>query len=618
MKDVVAPTAETAGITSPSPMVTTSEAGQQPKLTATLRHEDEPAVTSSDDKNRANLIPASVPAEPPVITVNNGTTNVEKKVLNDFKEFAMHEKMRMAERGREHARNNARKDFEMKVNDLKKFASNFKLKSAVPEDMLGILAKDKHKQIEIVERSQRQQKEAEQARVSNPVSAVQSPTSSRPEATSVSPTLEKQQSRTGQSGGTTVKAPQTSTTSSHPPPGQLGQRLMAQPQYRDRPMAAQGPPLHMIEQRMLAAAASAQTAELEASRSGSITSLTTAAMSRFNVQALEFKPNPAASAFSPRASRDEGMASPLAVKASAVPRSPVKASFFGNRRPRVASDRLSLADSFNPIARMKREETEKDPKKFAANGGIPQAYRTLPTWQVAEANKEKSYVDMFDKVIPISVAPGVMAHQHQLPVHLQPGHHIVPQVVGPQQQPLHPQHHFVPGRDHPFDDHRMHVSSSTSSVFPSPRFQQPMLAFQPSPMLGHMQPGFAQPVGQYAVGPNGPLPQLRQFPGAQQFQGPHLSSTPMMVNHSSGGSFMNMPIQQMPTYSPGQNGVFPNHINGAPNGFSSPRMAPPMVHQGSQQGQNGQPYVFLNPQQVYIQPHPAHSKFFLVRFNVPH
>jgi len=519
----------------------------------------------------------------------------------------MHEKMRLAERGRENARHHARKEYEMKLNDLKRFAFNFKLKSEVPEDMLGILAKDKHKQMEIVEKSK---KEAEQARMSTPVTTFSSPSSLRPEATVTSPgvTTERQQSRQGQPTQTaapgTVKSPQVPPLpSTRTGPGQLGQRLMAQSQHRDRVTAPYGQQLQTSDQRTTSIGPSSIKTEAGPSRSSAVASPSSAVIARFNVQAMEFKPNPAATAFSPRGSRDEGVASPSA-KSPTVHRSPTKTSFFGNKRPCAEADRLSILDSFNPIARMKREgETETDPKRKATNGGIPQAYRTLPTWPVAEANKDKSYIDVFEKVAPTSnVIPIAMAHQHQLPIHLQPGHHAAPQVGGPQQLPHNAAQHFVPGRDHHFDDHRMHVSSSTSSVFPSPRFQQPMLAYQPSPMLAHIQPGFSQPLGQYAMGPNGPVPQLRQFSGAQQFQGPHLSSTPMMINHSSGGSFMNMPVQQMPMFSPGQNGIFPG------NGFSSPRMAPPMAHQNSQQGQGGQPYMYINPQQMFMH-HPGQSKY---------
>jgi len=576
---------------------------QSSKLTSTLRQADSTKVPENKTINNADLSAANA-ARPPAILVNNGTTNVEKKVFNEFKEFAMHEKMRIAERGREHARNNARKEYEMKLNDLKKFASNFKLKSAVPEDMLGILAKDKHKQIEIVERSQRQQKEAEdQARPSNAATAVNSPSSLRPEATVTSPVpmLEKQPSCSGQpiqsAAPVTLKGPHV------PPiragPGHLGQRLMAQPLYQNRSIGPYTQQLQMTDQRAPVANLTGNTVDSGAARASSLVSPTSAAL-RFNVQAMEFRPNPAASAFSPRTSKDDGVTSPPNTKAAGAPRSPVKASFFSSKRPRSATERLSFTDAFNPIIRMKREEAEKDVKKFAANGGIPQAYRTPPTWPVSEANKEKSYMDMFEKATPVPVnISGALAHQHQLPMHLQPGQHAIPQQLA---------HHHLNGRDHHFDDHRMHPSTSNPGVFPSPRFQQPMLAYQSSPMVGHMQPGFAQPIGQLAFGPNGPMPQLRQFSGAQQFPGPHLTSAPMMVNYSSGGSFMNMPVQQMPMYSPGQNGVFPGHVGGVPNGFSNPRMAPPMVHQGSQQSQAGQPYIYLNQQQVFVQQHPGQSK----------
>jgi len=60
-----------------------------------------------------------------------------------------------------------------------------------------------------------------------------------------------------------------------------------------------------------------------------------------------------------------------------------------------------LRDYFNPIKRMLEETTDAQQKTvFADNGGIPQAYRTPPTWDVDDANQEKGYNDMFSRIQP--------------------------------------------------------------------------------------------------------------------------------------------------------------------------------------------------------------------------
>ncbi len=298
-------------------------------------------------------------------------------------------------------------------------------------------------------------------------------------------------------------------------------------------------------------------------------------------------------------------------------------------------NRYSSSSLFLSLKRLKKESEGDTTPNVVANGGIKPAYKTPPTWNATKENEDKTYLDMFESVpfAPPSVSPQHVSppnpqvpHQHQLPFHLQHGAQGVPQVHAPQQAPhhMHPQHHLHPTGPHHYDDHRMHLSSSTSSVYPSPRPQYSNIAYV-SPMAQHAQLAYGQPIPPYFMGPNGPqATPIRQFPGGPQFVTPpnaHLTA-PMMAQQHSNGSFMGMPQTmavpfnpQMQMYSPGQAHAMPQYGGPPqpPSNYPSPgRGAPLMVHQGSQQGQHPQPAMFMNPghhaQPIYAQQQPAHSK----------
>lgn len=530
----------------------------------------------------------------------NTTGKIETTVHDAFKSFAAQEKMKVQERQRQ----SARREKESKLADLKKFATNFKLKTAVPEDMLGILAKDKHKQVEIVERSQRQLQEQTTSPQTTPAQselATPRPTvATRPEHEAASLSLSAQTPRTDRAahGSQAAASPRLA-------PGNLGQRLLSQPQYRDKPTPALPSPLPLELQRNQSSTLSVASND-SATRHGSIPTPSSAAL-RFNAQAMEFKPNPAASTFSPTGSRHGSLASPTSTRAPlpAAP-SPGRTSFFTDKKPRPIEQRLSIKSAFNPIKRMKAEVTaEKKTKEFAVNGGIPQAYRTPPTWDTPEENRDKTYLDMYEKtpsaISAISSTGGVMPHHYQLPPHLQPGSQVLssPGSLAATNH-LHPQPHFAHNRDQHNDEHRMHASASNSSAFPSPRFQPHMMAYQ-QPMLSPMQPTFGQPIAQYSMGmPGQPVAQLRGFPGPQQYVNAQNGqmATPMMMNPSSNGTMLGVAMTpQMAMFSPGQNHMFAmhgamQHTPTGPGGFSSPRHALPMMQQGSQQG-HAMPYVHL-------------------------
>ena len=102
-----------------------------------------------------------------------------------FKHFANTEKLRLRQ-SQEHKRIAQRHEKNVKLNDLKKFAANFKLKSRVPDDLVPILAKDAEKQQEIQKRAdEAAQEEASKAaerakqRSSQDHSAVTSPSSKK-------------------------------------------------------------------------------------------------------------------------------------------------------------------------------------------------------------------------------------------------------------------------------------------------------------------------------------------------------------------------------------------------------------------------------------------------------
>jgi len=274
------------------------------------------------------------------------------------------------------------------------------------------------------------------------------------------------------------------------------------------------------------------------------------------------------------------------------------------------SDEAVLKEGFNPIKRMQDETSEEQKKTmFATNGGIPQAYRTPPTWEASELNQEKNYNDMFPRMQPgaqVSPMPGqpngIMPHQHQLPLHLQ-------NAAPNQQAPP-----FYPGQGQPMgpmDNQRMPYSN-TNSVQPSPRMTpgHPQMMY-PGQIHPQMQ-GF--PYGMPGGGMS-PGMAMRPMPGGQ-FVGPQ--GTPMgghmMMQQGSNGPYMNAPTQQMYP-SPGPGHAQP-HFQGPPGqhqmqgGYGGSPRGHPMSHQGSQQGHNPQQMYMISGQNPMMMPQQGgQSKF---------
>ncbi len=620
---------------------TTKEGAQAESATDAPNHATSKEVV-------ANNMRPSASSKPP-IPAASATANVETDVLDSFRQFANIEKMRVSD----HRRQRVTQDKAIKLNDLMKFSKNFTLKTPVPKDLVPILAKDKSKQEEIMEKAQRN---AEKNAVPAPKPVPTDPSTSRLQAdASISSTGERLEFSNGRQayppqGPQAASRERQQHTNNMPlispksGQGLLSHRLADNHRQHKAGMPVSVPnpiPIHTIS-RNPTSRPTANAPPMSDSQTSSALRTPTSATSanKFNVKAPDFRPNPAANAFKPIANPSV-TSSPVSTTPNARPvsRGLSPSAFFGNKKPLPLTERASISEHFNPLKRLK-EIAQNDGKAddLAANGGIRYAYQTPPTWKAPNAGEEEntiSYKDMFEDVIPASnrvsplpnsPIPQPLPHQHQLPLHLQHGSHSVPHIQTPPQMPYHvqPQPHHYPGGSHQFDDHRMHLPATSSSVYQSPRMQHSNMAYH-SPMPQTAQLAYGQPVNQYGMVPPGPQPaHFRSFPGGPQMipaQGPQLAAAPMMVHGSSQGGYVGpphgMPVPynpQMPMYL-GQHQVY-NGQSQPPSSYPSPGRggAPIMMHQGSHQGshQGQHQQMYMNTPQyaqpVYAQQQPPHSK----------
>lgn len=545
----------------------------------------------------------------------NATATVEHDVLDSFKQFSALEKMRVQER----QRHVARQEKSVKLNELKKFAQHFKLNTPVPSDLVPILAKDKDKQDEIVEKALRNVEEAKSTPLKAPVAAASAtdPRLPRPVAprfdnglNSPVAQVDRQNMQRGRPGQGTFASParserpaqaQNSPMPSRSGPGQLSQRLAAAQQQHKATLANAPPPMPMNEVRIPPTGPSPST--------NGLSSPTSSVSTRFNAHAMEFRPNPAANTFTP-SQNSTGSSPRIDQPARPEPRRIATTGFFAGKKPNKSPDRPSIDDAFDPLERMRKEvEADQKTKQYANNGGVPEAYRTPPTWDVPAENRDKTYNELFEKVptpmpsIPPShagLANGPMPHQHQLPLHLQQGVHGMQQAQTPQHTPRHlpVQPFHGPNGPHHYDEqHRMQFQASSSAVQPSPRAMPQFIAYQPQgPQTVQLYP---QAMPAFGMSPSGQPVALRAVPG--QFVGPQGAAMGghMMINQPSNGPFVGVPMNaQMQAYSPMPGHVYPHNApmppQSGPNGFPSPRPGAPMMsHQGSQQGHPPQPIMYM-------------------------
>ena len=582
---------------------------------------EQPQKPSSATKPTIQAIPPRKVAKP-----HDATTNVEHDLLESFKNFSAAEKLRMSER----QRNIQRENKAVKLNDLKKFALNFKLSTPVPTDLVPILAKDETKQAAIVEKALKQAQETKASppktstAISDPKAAARG-TATKVEAASTSPSdrQQAQRPRPGQPAyqSASMRERQPSAQIPARSQGSLSTRLQINHQQHKQQggLPYNGVPQPIPSQDMRAPSGPSQS-------SSGVQTPTSSASLRFNVRAHEFKPNPAAHTFQP-GGNTSATSSPRPDSAASRPeaRRPAITSFFGGQRPTLKN--INLKEAFSPFDRLAKTATEKDKKD---NAGIPFSHRTPPTWEHPEANQDKGYKELFEHAPPPQMVGlhngmpnGPMPHQHQLPPHLQ-GPQGMQQGHTPQHTPRgpHVQPHHGQGPPH-FEAPHMQFSHSTSSVQPSPRQMPPYVyGAQPQPMPGYPQqmqvPQYGMSPGMQHAGLRGPQGQFINGPGPQM--GGHI-----MQQNPSNGPFMNMPGQpQMQLYA--QAPGYPQHPGYMPpgaNGFPSPRPgAPMMAHQGSQQGHQQPQMMYMQPgvqgPQMYMPPANSRSAIAPVGFTINH
>ncbi|KAA8619566.1 PBP1 Protein interacting with poly(A)-binding protein [Pyrenophora tritici-repentis] len=583
------------------------EAAKEPPKAAPKAVDAHKAITEQLQKP-SSAIKSGVAAIPPRKSgrPHDATTNVEHDLLDSFKQFSAAEKLRISDRQRAFARENKA----VKLNDLKKFAQNFKLSTPVPSDLVPILAKDETKQQAIVDKANRQAQELKTTPPKASSSAVDPKTVARPaakpESTQASPsaTMDRQQNqrpRPGQPAYASASMRSSHQSMNQLPPraqGLLSTRLQLNHQQHKQqgaqPYNGVPQPIPAQDMRMPPTGPSQPSSGAQTPSSSVST--------RFNVRAHEFKPNPAASTFQP-GGNPSASSSPRPNSSRQEVRKPPITSFFGGHRPAVKS--LDGPTTFNAIGRLEKEAQASDKPHHS---DIAPPFKTPPTWDFPSSNTNKGYEQLFEHAPPPAplsapqhvMANGPMSHQHQLPPHLQgaPG---MAQGPTPQHTPRGPpvQPHLGQNQHH-YEAQHMQYSHSQSSVQPSPRPMAPfMYGAQPQQMPGYPQ---QVQVPQYGMSPNVQHVTMRNAQGGQFInpQGPAMGGQ-MMTNQPSNGPFMGMPGNpQMQMYSPAPGPAYPQygHMPGpGANGFPSPRPGAPMMsHQGSQQGHHQQPPM------MYMQP----------------
>ena len=572
---------------------------------------------------------------------DNPSEDVENKVLDHFRQFATQEKMKYEERRRKQACH----DRTAKLNDLLRFSKTFKLRTPVPTDLVGILAKDLAKQEQIIEKAQKEhdkQTSTAASPVSLPGSVTDVKTPSRPTAltkfdpSTVPPPLgDRSGLGRGRHGYTPTGGrnerplqpqamyPGRNTT------GLFGHRAGGMQQEK-KPIGPPNIPTPIpIHENRAAPLASVidQSGPSSPQRSG-VHTPTSAVSTKFNVKALEFRPNATAPTFSPAGASHPGLSPRSADRTRSVSRVASPSSFFGAKRPKPTAERPIISKAFNPIKRMKQEvEEQKDNSKkdYSSNGGIPQAYETRPVWDVKQGNQEKTYLDFFEKPSAPAASPAPSSrsassqqipYQHQVPYHLQNGHHG--RSHAPSGQPT-SQHLQTSHLTNHYDEthHRLHIPNGMPYVYPSPRLPSGQLIYQ-SPMGHPAQAAYGQPVPQFFTSQGGQTQMaIRQYPGTPQYlhtQPGHIAA-PLMVQQPPNNSFMGISPQygqQMQMYSPSPAHAYPQHVTPQPHsGYPSPnRGAPMMLHQTSQQGHHpGQQVIYTMPSQPGHMGYPQQTSY---------
>lgn len=588
-----------------------------------------------------NLSPQTRDSATPTNNVPSATDTVEVDVLKEFKNFASQQRIN-AEKART---TKARQDKETKLADLKKFADSFKLSTPVPTDLVPIIAKDPSKQKEIQAKAIKNAEEmakkpettpkpthatgkdnqgrpVEQKPTPGPndTKATRAPTAPQNASNNTNSArhqnrqqYSQQQSYHGQQQFRGGRGGPQHGALQHQQPGNLAQRLRNVEQQKYSQASVTHPHASAPDVRAPPTGPANSTDAGFSRRASAVPAHMSPA--KLNPNSHEFRPNAFAAPFNPTTQQS---ASPSPRAASNNPSESALASSMQGQLIR----RKTKAVDPKKCCILSHVKTFKPPqgRKWDDNGGLRPSYDTLPTWrQLLDDEKSDStmhltYKEHFDRqpfAAPSMATPNPqhampqMAHQHQLPFHLQQGANH----MGMRHSPHMPHVQINngphgPAQHGPYgaDDHRMMPSSSSQS-FASPRMGQIPVAYPPT-MGSPAQPPYNQPV---YMGPGAPQMGYRSFSNSQQYLPPQQQGqmgAPMMVQPQFmpgpqgmvGGPQMMYPGAHPHFMPPGPHQHMP-----ATNGYPSPGrpQASMMVPQGSQQGQA---MYGMSPHVQYSQP----------------
>ncbi|KAI1460938.1 hypothetical protein F4805DRAFT_465379 [Annulohypoxylon moriforme] len=597
-----------------------AEAKAANQSTATLRPSATTSRTISPQAKDGQVIPPSA------------TSTVERDVLKEFKTFANQQRLN-AEKARS---TKAKADKEVKLIELKKFADSFKLPTPVPMDLISIIAKDPAKQREIQEKAKRDAAEVAKRKAEEAV-AKEKKSAATKEAQVTTTSQAPPENRTSR------PATNAASTANAPAPRHQGNRSSFAPPYayqgnRGGPQHIQpggrqgnlGGRLRAIESQK----AQGQDVRLpptgpanatDPSFNRRIGGVSGHLSGKLNPNSHEFRPSAFAPTFSPNGHPSAG-SSPRSAVNHATDIQPANSAtthalLLVVTKKKKAVDRKKC----NILAFVKTIQPP-ETKNWNENDGLRPSYDTPPTWRSAtddekpDSTMRLSYDEYFERQ-PFNAQPTPnpphllpqMAHQHQLPLHMQHGAHPSAPRHSPHVPPVqvHGQHGPVPHA--PFngaDDHRM-MHSNSSQSYSSPRMGQVPMVYPPNmnsaqmPYNQHMMPTF--------MGPGG-APPMNQFNRS-------FSNTPQYVPPQQGG--MGAPMMMQPQFmtpqpmvaAPPQMQPYPagGHLQFMPPGTTPPQPMPGtngypspgrpaatmMAHQGSQQGQ---PMYGMSPGMQYQQP----------------
>lgn len=641
-----------------------TEPKTEPKVEA-KPSEVKPAEKTGDAKAAASLRPPAAtartvsPQAKPGAAPPSATSTVEHDVLKEFKSFAIQQRVQ-AEKVRT---SKAKADAHVKLQELRKFANSFKLSTPVPSDLISIIAKDPAKQKAIQEKALQNAEEVAKSKTApkdesaTPVKEPVKSTKEHPAAGITSaPHTGPDTRATARPGGPHHTPSPANPNQRHQGgrqpfvpgygnnpqfrgdrssgqygPGQgrqvggtLGERLRRVEQERhSRPVMHPGPdprqpqngPGHVMpyDRRM------------SAMQPGHIAP-------KLNPNSHEFRPNPYASTFNPNVAGPSNGSSPRP-EIQAPP--PIAGQLIRRKTKAIDTKKcyiLAHIKTFTPPVAGKWDENE----------GLRPSYDTLPTWrqlkddEQSDSTMHMTYSEYLEKN-PYSTGTlstpnpphshPQMAHQHQLPFHLQHGAHNLAPRQSPHMPPMQMhggQHGHVPHV--PFnganDDHTRMMHSNSAQSYASPRISQVPIGYPPPTMGSPAQLPYNQGVMPPFIPGTPQMNNFRSFSNNPQYMPQQNSpmTVPLLPSQFlpppnglvAGGPQMPMYAGAHQQFVPHGGAAPPQPIPGSTSGYPSPGRpaAPMMAQQGSQQGQ---PMYGVSPNMQFQQPvfpsgHPPHSK----------